>query len=178
MVQPIGPHRHQGPGFDAVAVDHDVAGRQSGYTRGGRTQPQRLVQHLHGVTEASHILGSQLPIADGGDFRGNASLDVGMVSEHPQRVRQRGRGGVMSGEHEDQQVVRDVVIGDRQPGLRVPRRHQRPHERGVARRVGVTRAHLSSVISFISATALRVRRRAGVGSQPGARTGRSARSAV
>jgi hypothetical protein len=115
----------------SVSVDRDIASRQPRDTRRGRAQPQRFVQHLHGVPEGGHVVGRQLSIADGRRLGGHPILDVGVVAQDPQRVRERRRGGVMAGEHEDQQVIGDVVVRDRLPGLRIGRREQGLHQRRV-----------------------------------------------
>ena len=83
MVQGIDSHGHKAARLDAVAIDRDVAHRQPGDPRGGRAQPQRLVQHLHGVPEPGHVLGCQLPITDLGCLGGDAILHVAVVAERP-----------------------------------------------------------------------------------------------
>ena len=83
MVQCIDSHRQEAARLDAVSVHRDVACRQPRDARGRRAQSQCLVQHLHGVSEAGHVLGRQLPVADRGHLGGHAVLHVGMVSQAP-----------------------------------------------------------------------------------------------
>jgi hypothetical protein len=138
-MQGIDPHRHETARLDSVAVDLDVAQRQPTDSRGGRAQPQRLVQHLNGVPEPRHILGCQPTVADRGGLGGDAALYVGMVPQRPQRVGERRCGRVVAGQDEDQQVVGDVVVGERLPGLGVGGRDQRVNERCITRWIGAAR---------------------------------------
>ena len=107
--------------------------------RGGRLQSERLAQHLDGVSEPGHVLGCQLPIADLGGLRGDSVLDVAMMPQRPQRIGKGRRGRVVAGEHEDQQVVADVVVGERLAGFRVGGRDQRVNQRCVQVRIGTAR---------------------------------------
>ena len=91
------------------------------------------------VTGFWRPIGCQLPIADLSGLRGDAVLHVSMVPQHPQRVGQRRCGGVVAGKHEDEQVVADVVVGQRPPGFWVGGRDQRVHERCIAGRIGAAR---------------------------------------
>ena len=72
-----------------VAIRGDHGGR--------RAQPQGLVQHLNGVSQAGHVVGGEFAIADGGDLGGDPVLQVGVASQRPQRVGQGGCGGVVAG---------------------------------------------------------------------------------
>ena len=72
-VQGIDSHGHDGARLDSMPGDRDVADCQPRDPGGGRLQPERLAQHLDGVSEPGHILGCQLPIADLGGLRGDAS---------------------------------------------------------------------------------------------------------
>src|SRR6202011_1365837 len=51
-MQGSNPDGHKGARLDPVAVDREVVPRQPTDARGRRLQPQRFVQHLHGVFEA------------------------------------------------------------------------------------------------------------------------------
>ena len=62
-----------------------------------------------------------------------------MVPQRPQRVGESRRGRVVAGEHEDQQVVADVVVGERLAGFRVGGRDQRVHQRCIQGRIGTAR---------------------------------------
>ena len=68
-VQAHSSHGHQAARLHPVAVDGDVARRQPSDARGWRAQPQRLVQHLHGVSEPGHVVGRQLAIPIGRPLR-------------------------------------------------------------------------------------------------------------
>ena len=76
----VNTYRHKASRLDAVAVDADVAHGQPADPRGRRAQPQRLVQHLNGVSEPRDILGCQLPTADLGGLGSDAVLYVAVVA--------------------------------------------------------------------------------------------------
>lgn len=59
-----------------------------------------------------------------------------MPPQLPQRVRERRRGRVVSGQHEDQQVVADVLVGQRPSGLRVGGGDQSLHQWRIPPRIG------------------------------------------
>ena len=59
-----------------------------------------------------------------------------MAPQRPQRVGQGGCGGVVAAQHEDDQLVADVVVGQRPPGCWVGGLDQRTHQRCIATRIG------------------------------------------
>ena len=116
---------------------------------------------------AGHVLGGQFPVADRGGLRGDPVLHVGMMPERPQRVGECGRGRVVAGQHEDQQVVADVVVGDRPTRSRGrwPRAAPAPavhHGSGSARHA----CRISLVTSTHRGHRRAGARRAGVGQPP------------
>ena len=66
-------------------------------------------------------------------------LHLAMAAQRPQRVGQGRCSGVVAGAHEDDQVVADLVVGQRPPGRRVAGRDQRVHQRCVPGRIGAAR---------------------------------------
>ena len=132
--------RHHRALLHPVSVDVDVLHDQPARRRSRRAQPQRLVQHLHGVAEVGEVAGPELPVADGGGLGPHPLLHLGMTPELPQRVRQRRCAGVVSGGHERDEFVADLVIGQTAAGHGILRLDERAHQRSVAGRVRLDRA--------------------------------------
>ncbi len=127
------------PACDPVSVHREIAHGHPADPRGGRAEPQCLMQHLHGVAEPGYVVGCDLAVAERAHLGGHPVLHLGMVSQHPQRVGEGGRRGVVARQHEDQQVVDDVVIGNGLPCFGIGCREQRVHERRIQRRVCAAR---------------------------------------
>ena len=177
-VQGIDSHGHDAARLNAVPTDRDVAHRQSRDPAAGgcNLSASRNTWTVYPSRGTSSGVSSRSPISAAS--AATRSCDFTMMPQRPQRIGKRRRGRVVAGEHEDQQVVADVVVGERLSGFRVGGRDQRVNQRCV--QVRIRTARLQHLVRHL---AHRGDRGAGaaagrVGSHRGARTGRSARSAV
>ena len=133
------PDHQLGAGLHPVTGDVDVSRRGPGDHRRGRAQPQRLVQHRDGVAQLRYVRRGESALTETGGLCTHAVLDLAVVTQRPHRVRQRGRRGVVAGEHEDDQFAADLDVGQLPAGLRIPGCDEGLHQRSVAVRIGPAR---------------------------------------
>jgi hypothetical protein len=138
-VQGIDSDGHNAARLHPVAAHRDIAQRHPADPRGRRAQSQRLVDHLGGVSEPGDVAGREFSVADLGNLGGDPVLHVGVVPQLPQRVGQHRRRCVVTGQHEDQQLAGDVVVGERPAGVWVGSRDQRLNQRCIAGRICAAR---------------------------------------
>ena len=99
MQQP-GADDDQRAGGHLDAGDHVVLQRPAGHHPRGRVEAQRLVDDGAGPRAAVGVLG---------EVGSEPVLDVGVLREQMQRPGQAGRDGLVSGDHERDELVADLV---------------------------------------------------------------------
>ncbi len=134
----VDPDDEVGALLDPESVHHRVTCRQPGQRSRWWAQAERLVDDLHGERERQYVVNRQCPVAEHADLIGNPVLQLGVVAQRPQRVGQRGRRGVVTGDEEHLEVADHLVAGQRPAGVGIPRGKQDPNQLAIAVRVRLT----------------------------------------